>query len=110
MKQPLFLERQKPGNYRPAEPRMQRSQGTASSQRRHSISLHNSATLLHGPPAQAGLKHEASSGTCQLKSFKYRSVVVAVGGLGGKGSEGWKINLASPDTADWYSPQLAGGA
>lgn len=69
MKQPFFLERQKPGNLLRAEPRMQRSQGAASSPCRRSISLPNSATLLHGPPAQAGLKHGASSGMCQLKSF-----------------------------------------
>lgn len=75
-----------------------------------SISLHNLATLLHGPPTQAGLKHRASSGMCQLKSFKYHSVVVVVGSLGGKGRERWKINLASPNTVDWHSPWLAGGA
>lgn len=109
MKQPFFLEKQKPVSYRRAEPKMQRSQGAASSQGQHSISLPNPATLLHGPPAQAGLKDRGHSVTCQLKSFKHHSVVVAVGGLSRKGSEGWKINLAS-DAADWHSPQLTEGA
>lgn len=92
MKQPFFLERQKPGSYQRAEPRMQHSQGAASSQGQHSIFLPNPATPLHCPPAQAGLKRRARSGMCQLKSFKYRLVVVAVGGLSRKGSERWKIN------------------
>lgn len=68
MKQLFFLERQKPGNYQWAEPRMRRSQGAASSTGHCSISPPNSASLLHGPLIQPGLKHRASSG--HLKSFK----------------------------------------
>jgi len=49
--------------------------------------LPNSATLLHGPLAQAGQKHGASSGMGHMKSCKYHSVAVAWVGKAAKGGK-----------------------